>query len=92
MTGWFLKQIARTSKELTRDSLISKHVHDEVTDILNKEGYQSNRKSVLSLYGDFRPLAVAAGLGEWGRNGLIVNEKFGAEMLFSAIFTGCAAY
>lgn len=43
-------------------------------------------KGVFSVYGDFRPLAVKAGFGAWGENGLIVNEKYGSDFLLSAIF------
>lgn len=43
-------------------------------------------RGVFSVYGDFRPLAVKAGFGAWGRNGLIVNDKYGSNFLISAIF------
>jgi len=41
----------------------------------------------MSVYGDFRPLAISAGLGDWGRNGIIVNSEYGAGLLFAATFT-----
>ncbi len=43
-------------------------------------------KGVFAVYGDLRPLAVKAGFGQWGDNGLIVNEKYGSDFLISAIF------
>lgn len=55
--------------------------------LVKKYGYKKIwTKGVFSVYGDFRPLAVKAGFGEWGENGLIVNEKYGSNFLISAIF------
>jgi len=51
--------------------------------ILKSEGYTSKHKSIMSIYGDFRPLAISAGLGEWSRNGIIVNSDYGAGLLFA---------
>lgn len=43
-------------------------------------------KGVFSIYGDLRPLAVKAGFGEWSKNGLITNDKYGTDFLITAIF------
>ena len=58
-----------------------------VAEIIRKEGYRAEYKTVLSLFGDFRPLAISAGLGEWGRNGLVVTKESGSGVLFAALFT-----
>ncbi|MCC5911917.1 MAG: 4Fe-4S binding protein [Clostridiaceae bacterium] len=84
---WFFKHPLKISKLLGKTSTASKHVQDVVAEILKSEGYRAEYKTIWSLYGDFRPLAVSAGLGEWGRNGIIVNKEHGSGLLFAAIFT-----
>ena len=84
---WFLKQPLNTVKLLQKEYSISKHVQDTTSKILKSEGYTCQHKSIMSVYGDFRPLAVSAGLGEWGRNGIVVNNDYGAGLLFAATFT-----
>lgn len=84
---WFLRQPAKITKQLGATLKISRHVQDIVAGILRSQGYLAKHKSILSVYGDFRPLAVAAGLGEWGRNGIITNSKYGSALLFAATFT-----
>lgn len=58
-----------------------------IAELLLKEGYSTDLKTPLSIFGDFRPLAVSAGLGNWGKNGLVVNPKYGSKLLFASIFT-----
>ena len=84
---WFLNHPFKTSSLLKKDYALSKHVQDVTAGILKKEGYSSHYKTILSLYGDFRPLAVSAGFGEWGRNGIVVNKDYGSGLLFAGIFT-----
>lgn len=84
---WFLKNPVNITLQLGRDYLTSRHTQDLIVDILKGEGFKANYKTVLSVYGDFRPLAVSAGLGEWGRNGLVVNKRYGSSLLFCAVFT-----
>ena len=55
--------------------------------ILKEAGYQQVwTKGIFSLYGDLRPLAVEAQFGKWGKEGIIVNEKYGTDFLITAIF------
>ncbi|MBU3114165.1 4Fe-4S binding protein [Clostridium lacusfryxellense] len=84
---WFLKEPLNISKLLKKEYSISKHVQNITSKILKSEGYTTQHKSIMSVYGDFRPLAVSAGLGVWGRNGIIVNNDYGAGILFAATFT-----
>ena len=84
---WFLKQPLNIVKLLKKEYSISKHVQDTTSKILKSEGYTTEHKSIMSIYGDFRPLAVSAGLGQWGRNGIVVNSIYGAGLLFAATFT-----
>jgi len=84
---WFLKQPLNIAKMIKKEYGISKHVQNITSKILESEGYTAHHKSILSVYGDFRPLAVSAGLGDWGRNGIVVNNDYGAGLLFAAIFT-----
>lgn len=70
------------------EALYHEHkIHEKLAQILREEGYDCKIKSSLSVFGDFRPLAVAAGLGQWGKNGLVVNKTYGSKLLFSALFT-----
>lgn len=84
---WFLSHPLTVAAMLGQAHAISKQVLDTTAAILTSEGYSVQRKTIWSVYGDFRPLAVAAGLGSWGRNGIVVNKNHGAGLLFAAIFT-----
>lgn len=84
---WFLKKPVKVAKLLLKDHAASNHVLDTTSKTLTKEGYRAHAKTIWSVYGDFRPLAVSAGLGDWGKNGIIVNRNFGAGLLFAALFT-----
>lgn len=85
--NWFLKQPIKITKRIHKEYFASKHVQDITAKTLKSEGYTAHYKTIMSIYGDFRPLAVSAGLGEWGRNGIIVNKDHGSGLLFAAIFT-----
>ncbi|MDW7685341.1 MAG: 4Fe-4S ferredoxin [Bacillota bacterium] len=85
--GWFLRHPLKISRLLGKDHLVSKHVQNITAQMLQSEGYRVRLKTIWSVYGDFRPLAVAAGLGEWGKNGIVVNKDFGSGLLFAALFT-----
>ena len=63
---WFLKNPLRVAGMLSREYAASKHVQNSLATILHRYGYSAHYKTIWSLYGDFRPLAVSAGLGEWG--------------------------
>jgi epoxyqueuosine reductase len=84
---WFLQHPFTVSAMLGQSALQSRHVLNLCSRILLREGYTAQQKTIWSVYGDFRPLAVAAGLGEWGRHGIVVNRKYGAGLLFAAVFT-----
>lgn len=59
----------------------------QIIPLIKQQGFKKIwSKGVFSVYGDLRPLAVKAGFGEWGENGLIVNEKYGSDFLLSAVF------
>ena len=84
---WFLNQPFKVARMFQKENVISKHIQDRTSKILKSEGYTYHHKRISSIYGDFRPLAVSAGLGQWGRNGIIVNSEHGAGLLFAATFT-----
>jgi len=84
---WFFKRPVILTKRLGDVYKMSRDVQKSVSKELKKLGYTTHDKTILSVYGDFRPLAVSAGLGEWGKNGLVVNKKFGSGLLFAATFT-----
>ena len=59
----------------------------EIKKLIKVNGYKKIWiKGVFSIYGDLRPLAVEAGFGEWSKNGLIANKKYGTDFLITAIF------
>jgi epoxyqueuosine reductase len=84
---WFFNYPITLTKKAWDVYKISKNIQDIIAKTLRDEGYRVEYKTIFSLYGDFRPLAVSAGLGEWGRNGLVVNKKYGSNLLFAAMFT-----
>lgn len=76
---------------VTRDTFAVKRLADrnlkQVKDLVRRRGFTHVwTKGVFAVYGDFRPLAVKAGFGKWGDQGLIVNETYGSDFLISAIF------
>lgn len=84
---WFFKYPYILTKRFGEVYYTSRHVQNMLGSFLKKAGFGVEYKTVLSVFGDFRPLAVAAGLGNWGRNGLVVNKSFGSGLLFAALFT-----
>lgn len=83
----FYKRFFKISKDVLKVSKISNKNIRQIKRILKLQGYKKIwSKGVFSLYGDLRPLAVEAGFGEWGYNGIIENEKYGSNFLVSAIF------
>lgn len=89
---WFMNHPFYVTKRFGEELLASRENHKFIRKTLEKAGYQTQEKTPLSVYGDFRPLAVSAGLGDWGRNGLVVNKDYGSKLLFSAIFTNAPLY
>jgi len=83
----FYKKFFKISKDVIKvNKLANKNIR-QIKRILKMQGYKKIwSKGVFSLYGDLRPLAVEAGFGEWGYNGIIENEKYGSNFLISAIF------
>lgn len=83
----FYKNFFKISKDTFRVNKISRKNINEIKKILKSQGYKKIwSKGVFSFYGDLRPLAVKAGFGKWGNNGIIENEKYGSNFLITAIF------
>lgn len=83
----FYKNFFKISKDTFKVNKISRKNINEIKKILKLQGYKKIwSKGVFSLYGDLRPLAVKAGFGKWGDNGIIENEKYGSNFLITAIF------
>ena len=73
----FYKRFFKISKDILKVNKI----------LLKSHGYKKVwSKGVFSIYGDLRPLAVKAGFGDWGTDGIIENEKYGSNFLISAVF------
>lgn len=83
----FYKDFLNVTRATFAVNKIARRNLNQIKRLIQKQGYKKVwTRGVLSVYGDFRPLAVKAGFGEWGENGLIVNEKYGSDFLISAIF------
>lgn len=83
----FYKDFFRITKNTFYVNNLAKRNLKQAKSILKKLGYKKIwTKGVFSFYGDLRPLAVEVGFGEWGKNGIIVNEIYGSDFLISAIF------
>ena len=84
---WMLNHPFYITKRFGEEVWNSWKLLRNVSHVLRKEGYLADIKTPLSVFGDFRPLAVSAGLGSWGKNGLVVNPQYGSKLLFASIFT-----
>ncbi|WP_088227076.1 4Fe-4S ferredoxin [Desulfosporosinus sp. FKB] len=84
---WILNHPFYITKRFGEEVWTSWKLLRDIAQVLRSEGYSADLKTPLSLFGDFRPLAIAAGLGNWGKNGLVTNPKYGSRLLFAAIFT-----
>ena len=84
---WILNQPFYITRRFGEEVWTSWRLLNNITKVLRKEGYSAGIKTPLSIFGDFRPLAVSAGLGIWGKNGLVVNAKYGSRLLFASVFT-----
>jgi len=70
---WILNHPFYITKRFGEEVCNSWKLLRNVAHVLRKEGYLADIKTPLSVFGDSRPLAVSAGLGSWGKNGLVVN-------------------
>lgn len=83
----FYKDFFRVSKNIFSVNRLIKRNLKEVKKEVMKRGFKNVwTKGTFSFYGDLRPLAVKAGFGQWGENGIIENEKYGSNFLISAVF------
>ncbi len=83
----FYKDLLKVTTDIFAVNRISRTNLRQIKKLLKKHGYRNIwTKGVFAVYGDLRPLAVKAGFGDWGENGLVVNKKYGSDFLISAIF------
>lgn len=83
----FYKDFFRVSKNIFSVNGLIKRNLKEVKQEVKRWGFKNVwTKGTFSFYGDLRPLAVKAGFGQWGENGIIENEKYGSNFLISAVF------
>ncbi len=85
--NWHLSYIFSQAKRAIEEFRITRPLLNSVSQFLKSEGFEAKQKTPLSIYGDFRSLAAAAGLGHHGRNGLIINKDYSSGLVFSAIYT-----
>ncbi len=83
----FYKDFFNISKDIFSVNHIANKNLNTIKKLLKSYGYKKVwSKGVFNVYGDLRSLAVAAGFGKWGDNGLVSNEKYGDNFLITAIF------
>lgn len=83
----FYKHLFKVTKDIFKVKRICDKNLKEVKKIVKSSGYKKIKtKGVFSVYGDLRSLAVEAGFGKWGENGIIQNDKYGSNFLISAVF------
>ncbi|GEM_PF-6552071 len=83
----FYKKFFKVSREILRVNRKVKKNIKEIENVVKAKGYKKVwSRGTFSFYGDLRPLAVEAGFGKWGENGIIENEKYGSNFLISAVF------
>ena len=85
--NWHLSYLFSEAERLREERRITKVLLGNVGHALKDEGFHVEPKTSLSFFGDLRPLAVAAGLGHYGRNGLVINKDYSSGLVLSAIFT-----
>lgn len=85
---WRLDYTLSETKRMYEEYEITKAILNKISIILKKEGFTNTKyKTALSMHGDFRPLAVEAGVAHRGRNGLAINRKYSSGLIWSAIMT-----
>lgn len=83
----FYKDFFNVTKEVLNINRIANKNLKEIKKLIKLNGYSKVKtKGVFAVYGDLRPLAVEAGFGKWGDDGIISNEKYGSNFLITAIF------
>lgn len=85
--NWHLSYMFSELKRANEEYRITKLLLNGIGKLLKRERFEVKQKTAYSIYGDFRPLAVAAGLGYYGRNGLVINKDYSSGLVFTAIFT-----
>ncbi len=61
-------------------------ITNQITKHLRNKGFQAQASHPLGGLAVYLPLAVEAGLGWFGRHGLLITPQFGARQRLSAIF------
>ncbi|MGL5086950.1 MAG: hypothetical protein ACRC68_14765 [Clostridium sp.] len=83
----FYKDFINVSRDIFKVNRQCSKNLKEIKIMIKKSGYKKVwTKGVFSVYGDLRPLAVEAGFGKWGKDGIIKNEKYDSDFLISAVF------
>ncbi len=83
----FYKDFLNVTRDIFAVNRVANRNLRQMKRLVQNQGFRKVwTKGVFAVYGDLRPLAVKAGFGEWGENGLIVNDKYGSDFLISAIF------
>lgn len=83
----FYKDFLGVSRDILRANRLIMANLDDVRRLVRQSGAREIwTKGAFCVYGDLRPLAVQAGFGQWGEDGLIVNSNYGSNFLISALF------
>ena len=83
----FYKKFYIISKDVLKVNKIANRNLKEIIRLVKSYGYKKVwSKGVFSFYGDLRPLAVDAGFGKCSESGIIQNEKYGTNIMITAVF------
>ena len=63
------------------------HVVNQLSDFLRERGFNAHAAPALGSEGSFVPIARDAGLGEVGKNGMIITKAYGPRVRLAAIYT-----
>lgn len=63
------------------------HVVNQLSDFLRERGFNAHAGPALGSEGSFVPIARDAGLGEIGKNGMIITKPYGPRVRLAAVYT-----
>lgn len=63
------------------------YVVNQISDFLRERGFNAHAGPALGSEGSFVPMARDAGLGEVGKNGMLITETYGPRVRLAAVYT-----
>lgn len=63
------------------------YVVNQISELLRERGFDAHAGPALGSEGSFVPMARDAGLGEVGKNGMIITKEYGPRVRLAAVYT-----